>query len=469
MSKKVFENLDRMRLSFNHIKVWYTAGMGFFTDAYDLFNITTILIIFNMFSLPGFDIHNALVTGLLASSSISTAVIGQLLFGFLGDIMGRKTVYGVEATLMALGALLSAFSPNVYWLIACRSLMGIGIGGDYPISATIMSEYSNVKDRGKLTALVFANQGIGSVAAVFVSLASVIAFPPDLAWRVIAAVGAIPAATVIYLRRKTPETPRYSLLVKGDVKEAQRAASFLGERLEVGQAVKAKRMEVRDFLRDYWSLLLGTAGTWFIEDVALYGTGAYSGVITSTVLGPSGTVERAILYAGIPYMVGLFGYFTAVALMDRLGRRVIQTQGFLVMALIYGLVAALALTSGTKIQGFLIPSWGAMAIYAMSFYFINFGPNTTTFVIPAEVYPVRFRTTGHGISAAAGKAGAAISTFLFPQLLSFMGVKGILEMLLLLSIVGAVMTMVLVKEGKQRSLEEVSGDVLVEQGILEES
>jgi Sugar (and other) transporter. len=105
----------------------------------------------------------------------------------------------------------------------------------------------------------------------------------------------------------------------------------------------------------------------------------------------------------------------------------------------------------------------------MSFYFINFGPNTTTFVIPAEVYPVRFRTTGHGISAAAGKAGAAISTFLFPQLLSFMGVKGILEMLLLLSIVGAVMTMVLVKEGKQRSLEEVSGDVLVEQGILEES
>jgi len=158
-----------------------------------------------MFSLPGFDTHNALVTGLLASSSISTAVIGQLLFGFLGDIIGRKTVYGVEATLMALGALLSAFSPNVYWLIACRSLMGIGIGGDYPISATIMSEYSNVKDRGKLTALVFANQGIGSVAAVFVSLASVIAFPPDLAWRVIAAVGAIPAATVIYLRRKTPE------------------------------------------------------------------------------------------------------------------------------------------------------------------------------------------------------------------------------------------------------------------------
>ena len=228
MSKKVFENLDRMRLSFNHIKVWYTAGMGFFTDAYDLFNITTILIIFNMFSLPGFDTHNALVTGLLASSSISTAVIGQLLFGFLGDIIGRKTVYGVEATLMALGALLSAFSPNVYWLIACRSLMGIGIGGDYPISATIMSEYSNVKDRGKLTALVFANQGIGSVAAVFVSLASVIAFPPDLAWRVIAAVGAIPAATVIYLRRKTPETPRYSLLVKGDVKGAQRAASFLG-------------------------------------------------------------------------------------------------------------------------------------------------------------------------------------------------------------------------------------------------
>jgi len=295
--KGPFDAIDSLKLTFNHLKIWYTAGMGFFTEAYDLFNITAVLIIFGANSLPGFIIaHNAFITGALASSSITSAVIGQLVFGFLGDRVGRKRVYGVEALLMMIGAILSAMSPNIYYLIAFRSIMGIGIGGDYPLSATIMSEYSNTKDRGKLIALVFANQGLGTLAAVAVGIGSVIAFPPGIAWRIVALVGAIPAATVIYLRRKTPETPRYSLLVKGDVKEAQRAASFLGADLG-NEKVKAETFSLGSFLRKYGLLLLGTTSTWFIVDMALYGTGTYQGVITSSILGPASSLEKAILYA----------------------------------------------------------------------------------------------------------------------------------------------------------------------------
>jgi len=454
--KGPFDAIDSLKLTFNHLKIWYTAGMGFFTEAYDLFNITAVLIILGANSLPGFIIaHNAFITGALASSSITSAVIGQLVFGFLGDRVGRKRVYGVEALLMMIGAILSAMSPNIYYLIAFRSIMGIGIGGDYPMSATIMSEYSNTKDRGKLIALVFANQGLGSLAALAVGIGSVIAFPPGIAWRIVALVGAIPAATVIYLRRKTPETPRYSLLVKGDVKEAQRAASFLGADLG-NEKVKAETFSLGSFLRKYGLLLLGTTSTWFIVDMALYGTGTYQGVITSSILGPASSLEKAILYAGLPYIIGFFGYFTAVAAMDRLGRKTIQTQGFIMMSIIYGAVVATSIASGTKITGFIIPSWAAMLLYGLSYFFIDFGPNTTTFVIPAEVYPVRYRTTGHGISAAAGKLGAAVTTFLFPELLLSIGVRGILEMLAIVSVVGAVITVALVKESKQKSLEEVA-------------
>jgi len=106
--------------------------------------------------------------------------------------------------------------------------MGVGIGGDYPISATIMSEYANVKDRGKLIALVFSNQALGSLAAAAVGIISALVLPPCIAWRVMVGIGAIPAATVIYLRRKVPETPRYSLLANGNFEEAKKAASFLG-------------------------------------------------------------------------------------------------------------------------------------------------------------------------------------------------------------------------------------------------
>ncbi|MEM3323905.1 MAG: MFS transporter, partial [Metallosphaera sp.] len=276
-----FKPIDNMKLSFNHIKVWYTAGMGFFTDAYDLFIIGAILDVFSANHLPGFEL-TPLYTGLLASSAIFTAIFGQLIFGTLGDLIGRKTVYGVEASLLTAGAALSAISPNIIWLIIFRSIMGIGIGGDYPISATIMSEYANVKDRGKLVALVFANQGIGSVVAVAVGAISAFTLPPDLAWRVMAFIGAIPAATVIYLRRKVPETPRYSAL-KGDKQGIQKSLEFMSKSSENGfkdknesgvevvkdnvnnvANVKIVRPRITEFLSKYWLLLLGTAGTWFL-------------------------------------------------------------------------------------------------------------------------------------------------------------------------------------------------------------
>ena len=125
----------------------------------------------------------------------------------------------------------------------------------------------------------------------------------------------------------------------------------------------------------------------------------------------------ALFLGPVPYLVGFPGYFTAVALIDRSGRKLIQIQGFVIMAVIYLIVQGVMIVSNTKVEGFLIPATAAFLIYALSFFFIDFGPNTTTFVIPAEVYPVRLRTTGHDISAASGKLGAAITTYLFPLLL----------------------------------------------------
>ena len=484
-----FKSLDSIKLTFNHIKIWYTAGMGFFTDAYDLFIIGSILATimdaykYAGITIPGFTEYlfgsNAdFWVGLLISSAIWTAILGQLVFGYLGDVWGRKKVYGIEATLLSLGALFSAFAWNLPSFVAFRMLMGFGIGGDYPISATIMSEYSNVKDRGKLVALVFANQALGSVAAAAVGVLSALTLPPDIAWRVMAGIGAIPAATVIYLRRKVPETPRYSLLAKGNVQEAQKAAQILGTKLDIHKPVIAKRISIGEFLSKYGLILLGTAGTWFILDIAFYGTGTYSAAVLAPIFGspfPShltsllplpefqADLARALFSGAIPFLVGFFGYFTAVALMDRLGRKVIQLQGFIMMAVIYAIVASIAVTNSKgAITGFTIPASVAFAIYSLSFFFIDFGPNTTTFVIPAEVYPVRYRTTGHGISAASGKLGAAITTYLFPVLVSSIGVKNILVMLTIVSLIGAILTWFNIPEPNQKILEEVSKEELEE-------
>ncbi|MCY0860008.1 MAG: MFS transporter [Sulfolobaceae archaeon] len=486
-----FKSIDSLKLSMKHIKIWYTAGMGFFTDAYDLFVIGIIInMIINAYkyagiTIPGFTEYlvgkdAVFWTGLLASSALWSAIVGQLVFGAIGDLMGRKKVYGIEASILSLGALLSAFSPNLIWLIIFRTIMGVGIGGDYPISSTIMSEYANVKDRGKLVSLVFANQGLGSIAAVVAGILASLMLPPWIAWRVIAGLGAIPALTVIYLRRKVPETPRYSLLIKGDIDNAVSAARFLGTKLDMTKPVKSAKMGIKEFLSNYWALLVGTTIPWFILDIAFYGTGIYSGPIVTSIFGSpfvstsltlsqfEADMARYTFLAGIPYLVGFPGYFTAVALADKMGRKLMQVQGFTMMAIIYFIVSLVITQVGKSIILLTAPSLG-LGIYVLSFFFINFGPNTTTFVIPAEVYPTRYRTTGHGISAAAGKLGAAITTYLFPTLTLTIGYKGILEMLAIVSIIGAVITYLFVKEPKGLPLEEVSGEKIITVDVTQKS
>src|SRR5213080_940046 len=145
----VLSALDNSSLSGFHLKAMITAGMGFFTDAYDLFIIGVVLAILK----PLWHL-NALEVSLLGSTSLIAAALGSLLFGHLADRIGRHAIFSYTLVVLALGAIASAFSPNVIWLIVFRFILGMGIGGDYPLCATLMSEYANRRDRGKMVTMV---------------------------------------------------------------------------------------------------------------------------------------------------------------------------------------------------------------------------------------------------------------------------------------------------------------------------
>jgi PHS family inorganic phosphate transporter-like MFS transporter len=216
-------------------------------------------------------------------------------------------------------------------------------------------------------------------------------------------------------------------------------------------------LSLHDFLSNNWKILIGTTVPWFLTDIALYGTSVYSGAVVSSIMGQAKSIFQQILYQGLPFMVGFPGYFVAAFLLDRLGRKPIQNLGFAAMAVIYLAVSAVVLQAGKSVE-LLIPAAAALSVYSLSYFFINFGPNTTTFVLPAEVYPTRYRTTGHGISAAAGKLGAAISTLFFPTLLSAIGVSHLLQLLALVSVLGIPFTALMLPEPKLASLEAISGE-----------
>src|SRR4029077_6137001 len=108
--------------------------------------------------------------------------LGAFVFGRFADVAGRKRVYWMVAAIMIVGALGSALSPSFWMLIVFRFVLGIGVGGDYPVSAVMMSEYANRKDRGKLVGMVFGTQALGQGAR-----------PPGAGGDRRAAGGAVPA------------------------------------------------------------------------------------------------------------------------------------------------------------------------------------------------------------------------------------------------------------------------------------
>lgn len=98
-------------------------------------------------------------------------------------------------------------------------------------------------------------------------------------------------------------------------------------------------------------------------------------------------------------------------------------------------------------------------LYGISYFFTEFGPNTTTFIYPAEIFPLQVRTTGHGISAAAGKMGAFAGAYLFPVMLaSSLGVRGAEIVAGVVCVAGLALTAALLPEPKGKSLEQLTAD-----------
>src|SRR5438067_1752920 len=219
----VLAALDNSSLSGFHFKAMITSGMGFFTDAYDLFIIGVVLAILTpIWNLNKFEIS------LIGSTSLIAAAIGSIFFGRLADYVGRRSIYGFTLIVLAAGAIASSLSPNVFWLLIFRFILGLGIGGDYPLSATLMSEYANRRDRGKLITMVFSMQGVGLILGPLVAIVLLASgMNHDLIWRIMLALGAVPALATFYLRRQIAETPRFALAMQGDVEGATRTIEMV--------------------------------------------------------------------------------------------------------------------------------------------------------------------------------------------------------------------------------------------------
>ncbi|OMP09011.1 Phosphate permease [Corchorus olitorius] len=511
---EVLNALDVAKTQWYHFTAIIIAGMGFFTDAYDLFCISLVTKLLGRiyYHVDGAEKPGSLppnVSAAVNGVALCGTLAGQLFFGWLGDKLGRKKVYGLTLLLMVICSIASGLSfghtPKSVMATLCffRFWLGFGIGGDYPLSATIMSEYANKKTRGAFIAAVFAMQGFGILAggifAIVVSAAFKAKFnsPPyevdpagstvpeaDYVWRIILMVGALPAALTYYWRMKMPETARYTALV---AKNAKQAASDMSKVLQMdieAEPQKIAQMEQKkssqfalfskEFGKRHGLHLLGTTTTWFLLDIAFYSQNLFQKDIFSAIgwipsAKTMNALEEVYRIARAQTLIALCstvpGYWFTVALIDRMGRFAIQLMGFFFMT-VFMFALAFPYDHWTHKENRI----GFVVMYSLTFFFANFGPNATTFVVPAEIFPARFRSTCHGISAASGKLGAIVGAFGFLYLAqnkdkakadagypAGIGVKNSLIVLGVINALGFLFTF-LVPESKGKSLEEMSGE-----------
>jgi len=406
-----------------------------------------------------------------------------MIMGAIGSALSCSTVRGMNITAML-----------TFW----RFVLGIGIGGDYPLSAVITSEYATVNTRGRMMGAVFAMQGIGQLTAAIVALIVLACFKGainhdplnvDYVWRLCVGLGCVPAVLGAYARSKLPESPRFTAQVMGDVSQANRdiEAVLSNKHNESGNrdlsapingsAITSSASPVTPpqekiswstFIQHYkkWhhlKVLLGTSLSWFCLDVAFYGLGLNQSLVL-TAIGFTAPAKETYNYlfsvasgnAIVNLLGAIPGYWVTVALVETMGRKKIQLMGFTCLTVIFLILSAGYLAILKQSVGLFI------FLYCLGQFFFNFGPNSTTFIVPGEVFPTRFRTTSHGISAATGKLGAIISSYGFTYLATGPppgqnGVQLLLGIFCAFMFAGIFTTM-LIPETKGIALEDISED-----------
>ena len=443
MSAETFvARLDRVPVNRFHTWLLITSGLGWMFDAMDVLLIGFLVTpITKEFTLAPAQV------GLVASAGFVGMFLGAAISGRLADRYGRRPIFQATLVLFSIGAVLSAVAPTFELLLAARVIAGLGLGGELPVVATLVSEFSPRAQRGRMIVLLESFWAYGTLAAGLVALFVL----PQFGWRGAFLVAALPALYVAYLRSALPESPRYlaergrSAEADAIVRRVERAGG--GALLTLGAAVAPARSG-RTSLTELWRPAYARRTAmlwilWFGITFTYYGIFLY----VPSLLAARGLSEvRSNEFFFLSTIAQIPGYFSAAWLVERWGRKptlVAYLLGTAAAAFLFG-------NSGTGTDAFL---------YAALLSFFNLGAWGVVYTISPELYPTAVRGTGAGVAAAVGRIGGIIGPFLTPVLVPALGQSGVFAMFMILLVVTALNVWLLAEETRGRSLEDIAGPV----------
>lgn len=356
------------------------ALIGWIFDYYEVFVMTILAVPIS----AAFRLRTTQV-GLIFSVQLLFMAIGGVFFGFLADRIGRKSVLILTILIFSLGTMARAASPSYGVLLALTAFSAFGIGGEYGVGQTLVTETIDRRDRGFYSAFLYGGIYLGIVLGALVGGY----VTPLVGWRMTFLLSGIPVLFALWVRRHTPESEVW---------------------LERRDATPAARGRPSSTLVLTWLLCVLAAGLQFF---------AYYGVATllpTYLVRHGSTLTQASTWLLFTALAGAVGCAAGALLSDRVGRR-----------LTLSLLAGIACLGGV----WLAASWDSLLSggrWILVPFFILFAGSNGAAVFGAlfsESFPARVRATAVSSALQVGRGLSFFPPLVAAALLPTMGYQPI--------------------------------------------
>lgn len=426
---------------------------GVFIDAYDFTSLGV-----GVTQLKAeFGLSPAQVGSVTAAMAIGT-FIAAFFGGYYVDRIGRFKAFLFDLFFFFVSAILSAFSPNLIWLLVFRFMMGIGVGLDFPVAMSFIAEFTSLKRRGSalnawiLTWYVAATVGFLVAIPIYFTIGTA-----DL-WRWAVGFAAVPSLIVLILRFMYMEESPLWAASAGSLEHAARIlrkTSGLDVRVEPATQTEQHRTRFKDvanlFTRRYRARTILASVIGMTQSMEYYALNFYLPTISLLIFGNQ--FVWALIGSAFFNLFGILGGTLNFLFLPRLGLRRVALAGYA-----GGVVALLLLgTLGHSLP--VVISGACLALFVISH---GFGPGGVGMTTSALSFPTAIRGIGTGFTQSMLRIGSTMGFYFFPLLLAAIGLYPTLLLLAIVPFVGGVVTLLIKWDPVRQKIDVDQEQLLIE-------
>ncbi|MGV9863647.1 MFS transporter [Rhodococcus koreensis] len=385
-----------------HKRLALHAGGGPFLDGY----VLSIIGIAMVQVTPQWGLNSA-QQGLIAASATIGIFLGSFLGGRLTDRFGRRRLYAFDLIAVVVFSVAQFWVDGFWWLFLLRVLIGVAIGADYPVAASLLTEFTPKKYRGPFIGSLTVMWFLGAASAYVVG--DLVSGVGDQGWRWVLASAAIPAALTVFARAGTPESPRW-LAGKGRVAEASAIITKIfgpHATLEIESGRPAGAIGPL-WKSGYLGRIVFVTTFWTASVVPLFAVYAFGPRILAG-LGLDGRVAN--MGSAAVTILLLVSCVIALTAINKLGRRTLLIHSFAWSGLT---LLLLGLFPGSPVPVILC----LFATYAI----FTGGAQVLQLVYPNELFPTEIRGSAVGLASSLSRVGGAVGTYMVPIALDRWGI-----------------------------------------------